>query len=268
MHPIEKKFSQLREKREKALVSYMMTGYPDFESSLKAFRILLEGGTDILEIGCPFSDPVADGPAIQEAHEIALKKGTGISHVLRLSQSLRKEFPDVPFLLMTYYNPVYRIGLERFSSMIAESGINGVIVPDLPAEEVDELKSVLKDKGLSLVLLASPTTTEERMRMICRKTDHMTYYVSITGTTGARKSLPLEEIESHVKQYRGICSKPVVVGFGVSKKEHVEEISSFADGVVVGSLFVRMAGKGMFEELSEKVRELKEGTRMAQPTTS
>ena len=263
MHPLEVKFKELRDKGEKALLSYMMVGYPDYDASLKAFRILLEGGTDILEIGFPFSDPVADGPAIQVAHKVALERGIRFTDVLRLSEELKKDFGNVPFLLMTYLNPVFRMGYERFCSMARESGINGFIVPDLPAEESDELHSVMIEHGLSLVLLASPTTSTERLSLICGKTDHMTYFVSITGTTGARKELPFEEIEKDVKRYRGVCSKPVVVGFGVSSGEHSKKISSFADGVVVGSLFVRLVGEGRLEELRQKVREIKEGTRVS-----
>jgi tryptophan synthase alpha chain len=268
MHPLEKKFSDLREKGEGALVSYMMVGYPDYESSMNAFRILLEEGTDILEVGFPFSDPVADGPAIQEAHQVSLKNGTDFSTVLRACSELKYLQPDVPLLLMVYYNPVFRIGLEKFAIRAKENGIDGLIVPDLPAEESDELGEVLRDHGLSLVLLASPTTGRERLKMICEKTSHMTYYVSVTGTTGARSELPFEEIEEHLNLYREVCSKPVVVGFGVSKGEHSRRICSMADGVVVGSLFVRLAGQKNFEALKKKAGELKEGTRGLQPTTS
>jgi len=262
MHPLEEKFSQLARKGEKALLSYMMSGYPDPDSSLKAIRILLEEGTDILELGLPFSDPVADGPAIQKAHSVALEKGTGLRETLSISRELKKDFPDIPILLMTYLNPVFRTGYERFCQLAKESGVDGLIVPDLPAEESEELGEVLRTNGLSLVLLASPTTGRKRLSLICKMTHHMTYFVSVTGTTGARRELPFDEIEREIKIYREVCQKPVVVGFGVSSGEHSRRISEFADGVVVGSLFVRLAGERKYEELRHKVREIKEGTRL------
>jgi len=136
---------------KKALLSYMMVGYPDYEASLEAFRVLLKEGTDILEIGFPFSDPVADGPTIQYAHEIALRNGIKSDHVFELSSTLRKEFPERPFLLMTYYNPIFKMGHENFCKRAKDAGIDGFIVPDLPPEEGGELKKVCSSLGLSLV---------------------------------------------------------------------------------------------------------------------
>ncbi len=243
---------------KKALLSYMMVGYPDYETSLEAFRILLKEGTDILEIGFPFSDPVADGPTIQYAHEIALKNGIRSDHVFELSSTLREEFPERPFLLMTYYNPIFKMGHENFCKRAKEAGIDGFIVPDLPPEEGKELKEVCSSLGLSLVFLASPTSTEKRLRLICENSDHMVYFVSLTGTTGARESLPLERLRKKLKLYRSLCQKPVVVGFGVSKAEHAREIAKLADGVVVGSHFVKLSGEKNFEELRRSVREIKQ----------
>ena len=254
-------FDDLKNRGEKALVSYLMVGYPDYETSLKAFKTVLENGTDILEIGFPFSDPVADGPTIQVAHEVALKNGVRFKDVLELSKTLREEFPKQPFLLMTYYNPIFRIGLKRFCEESKESGIDGFIVPDLPPEEAGELKKTMKEYGLSFVPLASPTSTQKRLKLICESADEMVYFVSVTGTTGAREELPYERIQRKVSEYRELCDKPAVVGFGVSKKKHAEEISSFADGVVVGSALVKLAGKKDLEALRELILELKEGCR-------
>ncbi len=260
MGRIEEKFSELRAKGEKALVSYLMAGYPDYETSLEAFRRVLGNGTDILEIGFPFSDPVADGPTIQLAHEVALEKGIRSEHVFRLARTLREEFKDVPFLLMTYYNPIFRIGHDSFCRTASESGIDGFIVPDLPPEECGPLKEAMKKHGLSLVLLAAPTSPEERLRLICENSDDMVYFVSVTGITGARGELPIEEIKGRIRLYRKICDKPVVVGFGVSRREHARSISEFADGVVAGSVLVKLTAERKLEELSEKVMELKKGT--------
>ncbi len=242
---------------KKALLSYMMVGYPDYEASLEAFRIILREGTDILEIGFPFSDPVADGPTIQRAHEVALKNGIRSEHVFELSSQLRREFPKQPFLLMTYYNPIFKIGHERFCKRAKDSGIDGFIVPDLPPEEADPLKEVCQYFELSLVFLASPTSTDKRLRLICEKSDHMVYFVSLTGTTGARDNIPLERLKERVRVYKSLCDKPVVVGFGISKAEQVKEISQFAEGVVVGSHLVKLCEERNFEDLKNSVRELK-----------
>ncbi len=243
---------------KKALVSYMMVGYPDYETSMEAFRTLLREGTDILEIGFPFSDPVADGPTIQTAHEVALRNGIKSKHVFELSQRLREEFPEKPFLLMTYYNPIFRMGLENFCKSAKDSGIDGFIVPDLPPEEGIELRGVCEKLGLSVVFLASPTSTEKRLKLICENSDHMVYFVSLTGTTGAREELPIQRLKERLNLYRAVCKKPVVVGFGISKPEQAREIASFSDGIVVGSHFVKLAGNRNLEELSKSVSAIKQ----------
>ena len=261
MNKIESTFKRLKERGEGALVSYMMVGYPSLEDSLKAFEILIESGSDILEVGFPFSDPVADGPTIQVAHEIALKNGVGLKDVLTATKELRSLSSDIPILIMTYYNPMFKVGIERFCSYFKEAGCDGFIVPDLPPEESEELKRVCRKLDLALVMLASPTSSRERLKLICETTDCFTYMVSVTGTTGARKTLPLEDIKEKVRIYRDVCSKPVVVGFGVSSKDQAREICSFADGVVVGSLFVKLSGERQFNKLESVCKEIKEGTK-------
>lgn len=242
---------------KKALLSYAVVGYPDYETSLEVFRILLKEGTDILEIGFPFSDPVADGPTIQMAHEVALKNHIKAQHVFELCASLREEFPEVPFILMSYYNPIYRAGIENFCKRAKEHGIDGFIVPDLPPEEGQDLKRACLEYGLSLVFLASPTSTEKRLKLICESSDHMVYMVSLTGTTGERRELPLERLRQKLLIYRQLCKKPVVVGFGISTPQQAQEVASMADGVVVGSHFVKLAGEKRLEELAQSVRSIK-----------
>ncbi len=253
-------FKRLAQRGEKALVSYLMVGYPDYDTSLKALHTVLRSGTDILEVGYPFSDPVADGPTIQHAHEIALAGGVRSRQVFQAVSSLRESYPETPILLMTYYNPIFRMGHSRFCALARESGVDGFIVPDLPPEECAPLKSAMREHGLSLVLLASPTSTEKRLELICAETDEMVYLVSVTGTTGARRELPIESLKAKVELYRSLCDKPVVVGFGVSGADQVREISRFADGVVVGSLLVKLSAEKDMEKLSAVVRNLKEGT--------
>ncbi|WP_448587632.1 tryptophan synthase subunit alpha [Thermocrinis sp.] len=255
---LKEKLEDLKGNASKALVSYLMVGYPTFEDSLEAFRIALREGTDILEIGFPFSDPVADGPTIQKAHEVALRNGITSKEVFKASAILRDEFGDIPFLLMTYYNPMFRAGIERFVKLAKDHGIDGFIVPDLPPEECEELKKVCEKESMALVLLASPTSTEKRLKLICQYTDELTYFVSLTGTTGERESLPMERLRKSLNLYREICSKPVVVGFGISKGEQAREIASLSDGVVVGSALVKLCTEKKFDELSKKVRELKD----------
>jgi len=260
------KIEELKREGAKALVSYLTVGYPTFEDSLEAFRVVLREGTDILEVGFPFSDPVADGPTIQKAHQVALENGTKAKDVFNLARTLRQEFEGVPFLLMTYYNPIFRMGLERFVKLAKDNGIDGFIVPDLPPEECLDLKRVCEREGMSLVLLASPTSTEKRLRLICQHTDHLTYFVSLTGTTGERDALPLERLKERLALYRRVCEKPVVVGFGISKGKQAKAVAELSDGVVVGSAFVKLCGERRFEELREKVREIKESLLSLSPS--
>jgi len=241
----------------KVLVSYMMVGYPDFETSIRAFEILIENGSDIVEVGYPFSDPVADGPTIQVAHERALENGIRFKDVLAAVGHLRRKYPDVPLLLMTYYNPIFKIGLESFIAAFAEAGIDGFIVPDLPPEESAELKANAQKYDLATVMLASPTSTPERLKKICNATDVFTYYVSVTGITGERDTLPLRKLKERMELYRSLCDKKVVVGFGISKSQQARAVGQLADGVVVGSHFVKLAGKRELEALGEAVGRLK-----------
>ncbi|RMH80264.1 MAG: tryptophan synthase subunit alpha [Acidobacteria bacterium] len=244
-------------KGKKALIPYLMVGYPDYETSYEAFRRVLQSGADVLEIGFPFSDPVADGPTIQMAHEIALKKGIRSKEVFEMSLRLREEFPQVPFLLMTYYNPIFRMGLKNFCERAKDAGIDGFIVPDLPPEEGRELKGACSKFGLSLVFLASPTSGERRLKLICESSDSMVYFVSLTGTTGTRDALPIGQLKKNLELYRSICKKPVVVGFGISKPEQARDVASLSDGVVVGSLLVRLVGERNLEGLEREFSDIK-----------
>jgi len=257
---IRSKFESLKIKSEKALVAYFMVGYPDVYTSLRIIESIADGGADIIEIGMPFSDPVADGPTIQLAHEVALERGVRFKDVLYVTEKIKGKFPQIPLVLMTYYNPVFRIGLKEFCRKSKDAGISGIIVPDLPPEESDELKEVTSSEGISLIMLASPTSHKERLKKICEKTDDMTYLVSVTGTTGVRDELPLERIRDKVEEYRTLCTKPIVVGFGISNRSHVRQICEFADGVVVGSLLIKLAEKGE-DTVRNVVEDLKEGTK-------
>jgi len=252
------RLKKLLSRNEKILVAYAMAGFPDPETSLRAMKALLEGGADALEIGYPFSDPVADGSTIQRAHEVALKNGVGFKEVLETVRELRRFSPETPLLVMSYYNPIFKVGLERFVSSFKEAGADGFIVPDLPPEEGGELKAVCKNLGMATVFLAAPTSDGRRLSLICDATDCFTYFVSVTGITGERDELPLGSLEKKLEQYRKICPKKVVVGFGVSKPEHARRLARIADGVVVGSHFVRLSERGEIDAIKESARVLKE----------
>jgi len=243
----------------KPLIAYFMGGYPSLEKSYRTAEVLIQNGVDMLEIGVPFSDPVADGPTIQVAHEKAVKDGITPLDILNLAERLKENYPNIPLILMSYYNPIFVYGEKRFLELAKSKGVDGLIVPDLPPEEAKGLKELANGIGLSLIFLVAPTTYEERVKMIGDLTDSFIYYVSLTGITGARDELPWQELELKVKEIKRITNKPVAVGFGVSKGEHTERLSKIADGVIVGSAIVKLQGKGDFEGLKSIVRELKRG---------
>ena len=248
-----------RFEEKKPLICYFMAGYPSIETSIQAASTLIEAGADILEVGLPFSDPVADGPTIQVAHEKAVKDGITPVNVFQICSRIKDKYPDVPLILMTYYNPIFVMGEEKFCTLAKENGIDGFIVPDLPPEEAENFKNVANSKDLETIFLLAPTSHEKRIKIIGSMSDSFIYYVSLTGITGERETLPWEELEKKVKQIKKITGKKVAVGFGVSKKEHTERLSKIADGIIVGSAVVKLQGKGDLEGLKNLIKQLKEG---------
>ncbi len=244
---------------KKPLICYFMAGYPSLHDSFETAKNLIENGADILEIGVPFSDPVADGTTIQVAHEKAVKDGITPINVFELTRKIKEEYPDVPLIAMTYYNPIFKFGEEKFCKLAKENGIDGFIVPDLPPEEAKEFQKTARDNGLELVFLLAPTSNEERIKLIGSLTDSFIYYVSLTGITGERETLPWEELEEKVYKIKSITGKHVAVGFGVSKKEHTQKLSRFADGIIVGSAVVKLQGRKDFQAISKLVEDLKQG---------
>ncbi len=256
---ISQVFELLKEKNKIALLSYMVAGYPDLETSKMAFEILLEH-SDMLEIGFPFSDPVADGPIIQQAHTEALKNHITHKDIFNLSKSLKQKY-NKPLLLMTYFNPIYKIGINDFIKQAKESGICGFIIPDLPAEESDGVKNIMEENGLSLVMLLAPTSFKsDRVNSVCKTSTDFVYMVSVAGITGERNALPIELIKEYINSYRQACKKPIVVGFGISKKEHINALKGSVEGVVIGSHFIRMLKEGGIELLRKEVSLLDEAT--------
>ncbi len=236
MGRIGERFEQLRERGERALVPYLTAGDPDLAVTEALLLAMAESGADLIEIGVPFSDPIADGPTIQRSMERSLAGGTSLRRILELAKRVRAQIP-LPLLLMGSANPFYAMGTDGFLDTAAEVGVDGIIVPDLPPEDGDTLYRAAEERGLDAVLLAAPTTTAERLAMLAERTRGFLYYVSLTGTTGARESLP-PELEQGVRAARAACPVPVCVGFGVSTPAQAEAVGRFADGIVVGSAIV------------------------------
>jgi tryptophan synthase alpha chain len=224
-----------------ALIPYVTVGYPTIETTLKAVSLFASIGCDIIELGIPFSDPLADGVTIQRASYEALRRGVTPKVCLEVAQELRRQV-EIPLVFMTYYNPVLKFGLEQFCSECAEVGIDGLIIPDLPPEEGKELEKSTKRHSLDLVYLLSPASTRERIRLVINRSSGFIYLVSLTGITGARDKLP-EELESFVGSVRDRTDKPLCVGFGVSTPDQARRVAKVADGVIVGSRIIQLLDK-------------------------
>ena len=221
-----------------ALIPYITVGYPSVETTLKAVPLLASNGCDIIELGIPFSDPLADGATIQQASYEALRQGVTPKVCFEVAQKLRRQV-EIPLVFMTYYNPVLKFGLEQFCSKCAEVGIDGLIIPDLPPEEGEELEQSTRRHGLDLIYLLSPASTEERIQLVAGRSSGFIYLVSLTGVTGARDKLP-EELESFVARVKARTEKPLCVGFGVSTPEQARRVAKVADGVIVGSRIIQL----------------------------
>ncbi len=222
----------------RALVAYLTIGYPSLEATLELVPALVAGGCDIVELGIPFSDPLADGATIQKASFQALKNGVTPRLCLEVARRLRQKV-TVPLLFMSYYNPIYSQGLESFCARAAEAGIDGLIIPDLPPEEGGELQTAAGPKGIDVVYLLAPTSTDERVRAVAENSTGFIYLVSLTGVTGARESLS-EGLEAFVGRVRKVAKQPLCVGFGISTPEQAARVARVADGVIVGSRLLQV----------------------------
>lgn len=233
---ISKTFAAAQAHKRACFVAYLCAGDPDFATSLAACRALIEGGIDILELGVPFSDPLADGLTNQLAAERALNAGMTQSSVLELVRKIRT-FSDIPIVLYTYYNLVFSQGEKAYIEAIHAAGVDGMLTLDLPPEEASTLLSLCKQVGMKTIFIVAPTTPEERIAQIAQSASGFIYYVSRTGVTGERSHLP-DDLGDAVKRIKSHTALPVVVGFGISTAEHVKAVSAVADGVVVGSSLV------------------------------
>ncbi|WP_430250736.1 tryptophan synthase subunit alpha [Neorhizobium sp. DAR64860/K0K1] len=234
---MDKRFADLKAEGRPALITYFMGGDPDFATSLAIMKALPDAGADVIELGMPFSDPMADGPAIQMAGQRALKGGQTLAKTLDLAREFRKSDAATPIVMMGYYNPIYIYGVDRFVDDALEAGIDGLIIVDLPPEMDDELCIPAIDKGLNFIRLTTPTTDEKRLPTVLHNTSGFVYYVSMNGITGS--ALPdLSLISGAVSRIKGHTDLPVCVGFGVKTADHAQAIGAAADGVVVGSAIV------------------------------
>jgi tryptophan synthase alpha chain len=254
MTRIQQKFAQLKRQGKKAFIPYITLGDPSLEASVHIILELDRAGADVIELGIPFSDPLADGPVIQRATERALQRGFTLRSGLRAVAELRKR-TDVPFLLFSYYNPLFAYGLERLARDAKDSGIDGMLITDLSVEEAAEPVSLLRQAALDSVFLAAPTSTDERIQKIAHFSTGFIYAVSRTGVTGAQKSIS-DDVLPLIERIRQHSSLPVAVGFGISEPSQVTEICRLADGAVVGSALVRCIEENLTSpRLAEKVGE-------------
>ena len=265
MNRIEAKFEQLRAEGRSAFMPYICAGDPSHEISRKLLLTLEEAGADIIELGVPFSDPIADGPTIQKASERALVDKISLREILDMVETLRQE-TQIPIALMTYYNPIFRMGEVEFCAAAHRAGVDGVIIPDLPPEEASTLLEVAPAHDLATIFLASPTSSPERMRLIASVSTGFIYCVSVTGVTGARTSLS-EEVQPMIIELKKQTQKPICVGFGVSTSEQANAVARLADGVIVGSAIINVMEKhlgdkaAILSSVKEFAEELAAGVR-------
>lgn len=266
MSSIDATLTALKREGQTALVPFLTAGDPDLETTEELIHVLVEAGADMIELGMPFSDPMADGPTIQAASERALLAGTTLTGVLELVARVRQK-TNVPIILMGYYNPVFCYGPSAFAAAAATAGVDGLLLVDVPAEEADEIHADLRRNGIDLISLLAPTTPPERMRRLASTGEGYLYYVSMTGVTGTQRVDP-EAIENEVKKIQASCSTPVAVGFGITTPADAIAVARFADAVVVGSALVKIieahgSGAKLLPEVRTFIRALKEGMRAA-----
>ncbi|NDV01419.1 tryptophan synthase subunit alpha [Pseudoroseicyclus tamaricis] len=263
MTRIDSCFERLRGEGKKAFVAYVMAGDPDYERSRDIVLKLPEAGVDIIELGLPFTDPMADGPTIQRAGQRALENGQTLEKTLQIVRELRKQDDRTPVVMMGYYNPIYSRGVDRFLAEAKEAGIDGLIIVDLPPEEDDELCLPAQEAGLNFIRLATPTTDSKRLPAVLKNTSGFVYYVSITGITGAAAAEAVD-VAPDVARIKEATDLPVVVGFGIRSPEAAESIAAVADGCVVGSAIVSEIGAGKSaDEVAAFVATLAEGAHRA-----
>lgn len=261
MSRIAEKFADLKCKREKALITFITAGDPDLVTTGELIPLLEKSGADIIELGVPFSDPMADGPTIQKSSERALAAGTALPGILATVKAVRK-VSQVPILLMGYFNPVYRYGVRKFVADAADAGVDGVLLVDLPPEEAMEFKTAADEQGVDVIFLLTPTSDDSRIAKVANVGSGFVYYVSVTGVTGARKDVA-DSVLIAVRNIKKQVDLPLAVGFGISDSAQAAKVADVADGVVVGSALVKLfedfSGAELKKRLGTFVADLKAG---------
>jgi tryptophan synthase alpha chain len=253
MSRIQRRFESLAKAKRKALIPYITAGDPHPSLTVPLLRALVEGGADILELGVPFSDPMADGPVIQRSGERALKHGVGISHVLAMVAEFRRSDGQTPVVLMGYANPIEAMGIENFASAARSAGIDGVIVVDYPPEECVEFAALMKKNDIDPIFLLAPTSTQKRIDEVARRGSGYLYYVSLRGVTGAA-NIDVSEISKRIPTIRAATRLPIGVGFGIRDAESAKRIAQTADAVVIGSRIIQEIENGAPEQAVARVK--------------
>jgi len=259
MH-LKDKFNQLRAEKRKAFIAYVPFGFPSPKATKNICLVLEEAGVDIIELGIPFSDPLADGPIIQKATSLALKRGANINGFLRFLSDIKKSL-KIPIVVMSYYNPIFNFGQEKFFRKISQLGVSGITIVDLPLEESREYLKKAKKFNLETIFFITPTTSSLRARKIAKQSKGFIYYISVTGITGPKK-LQFSSLARSIKDVRRMSNVPVCVGFGIHTKEQVAKINKFSDGVIVGSSIVKFIEKNynkriFLKKLKQYIKSLK-----------
>ncbi len=254
MNRIEHTFADLKKEGRKALIPYIMAGDPSLEATKEYIHILETSGADIIELGVPFSDPLADGPAIQQAAERSLLNGTTLRKVLALVKDIRK-ISDIPLILMTYFNPVFKYEIGSFVRDAVKSGVDGIIIPDLIPDEAGDLIDQARRNGLSTIFLLAPTSTEDRIEKVSRASSGFIYYVSITGITGSKLTAG-KTMKKTLTVIKNNTHKPVAIGFGISNPDEAKAVAKLADGVIIGSAIVKLiAQRKSIKKFVENIRK-------------
>ena len=259
---INKRFLELKKSKKLALMPFIMAGDPNIEKTSEILLELQEKGADLIELGIPYSDPLADGPIIQFSASKALKSGTTSIKVIQLLESLKDKL-HIPVILFTYFNPILKYGFENFCELASKAGVSGLIIPDLPLEEASKFSKIISSYFIDLILLVAPTTPFERMKIISNNTKGFTYLVSVTGVTGERNKME-NRVESLITKLKKISINPVAVGFGISSPEHVNKVRKWgADGVIIGSAFVKRISNSNEIEVVNQIGDFCEEMRRA-----
>jgi tryptophan synthase alpha chain len=244
--------------KEKAVLPFIVCGHPQIEVTEQVLFLFQKVGVDAVELGIPFTDPIGDGVTIQKATERALKCGITLKSVIKFCKKMREKGLKLPLILLSYYNPIYKYGVQEFVKDANRAGVDGVIVPDLPPEEAQDLMDSARREDFCTIFLVSPTTSLERASFICKRSEPFIYYVSLKGVTGAREHLFFEEVERHINGIKSLVRTPICIGFGISNAEQARRMAHISDGVIIGSRIVQFLQEQRGEELLSSLQEFLE----------